>query len=142
MVTNSQISHRGNSQRVSTLSRHLSSHLLWQRLYPYALSSPFPITWQPTKRQRGCRRRRWKQRFIRHKTMKPIGTGSTITDSTIGHTTCKDGSNAVGAIQTQAGKGHATPRSEACGERNNQGVATDDSEAGSFPAFLPFARSR
>ena len=54
------------------------------------------------------------------KTMKPMGTDSTMTNSTkTGNSTdCKDGSNAKGALQTQAGKGNATPQDQACGENN------------------------
>lgn len=54
------------------------------------------------------------------KTMKPMGTDSTMTNSTANgnSTDCKDGSNAKGALQTQAGKGDATPQDLACGENN------------------------
>ncbi|MGV2103725.1 hypothetical protein [Rhizobium sp. 21-4511-3d] len=53
------------------------------------------------------------------KIMKPMGTDSTMTNSTTEQTKCKDGSNAKGALQTQAGKGDATPQDQACGENNN-----------------------
>ena len=54
------------------------------------------------------------------KTMKPMATDGTMTNSTTGTdmTKCKDGSNAKGALQTQAGKGDATPQDQACGEGN------------------------
>ena len=56
----------------------------------------------------------------RTKMMKPIGTDSTATNSTMNKnsTDCKDGSNTKGALQTQAGKSDATPQGVACGENN------------------------
>ena len=51
---------------------------------------------------------------------KPMAVDPAKTNSTMkmDATKCKDGSNAKGALQTQAGKGDATPQDQACGENN------------------------